>query len=409
MKSKKNKIISLASAFALVLVTLTGCGRGGASGGGDTVVISGSTSVQPFIEVLAEYYEKTHGGSPVDVQGGGSSAGIIAAQRGMADIGMSSRGLRGDELESRHVTIARDGLALVVNQDNPVSDLTLEQIRAIYTREITNWSQIYPNWLEITGARNDDIHVVTREEGSGTRGAFTEMVMDWRTRAVVSANLAPDWDCEDCVICETVFCTVCERCQCEDCEGNVCKKCEQDCEERHAGCASCVACEVHRGSVRVFRDTNHSETIHARTIVLNTNGAIRQFVAGNVNAIGYISLGTVVLCGLTPVKQLAIDGVAPFVPSETQTSCSNCTGRCTSNGNPRCTPYTFNPSYGLSRPFVFIIGAGATPETEIFVGFILSNEGQAKLAEYGLITGSEHTHATDLPFDGSPFRGGAAL
>jgi phosphate transport system substrate-binding protein len=257
----------------------------------------------------------------------------------MADIGMSSRGLRGEELESRHVTIARDGLALVVNQDNPVADLTLEQIREIYTREITNWSELGWN----APLSNGDIHVVTREEGSGTRGAFEEMVMQWRTTAVTQVEV-PVPPCESCEHCES--------------------------------------CGEGRTVTYERRDvTNHSASIHARTIVLNTNGAIRQFVAGNPNAIGYISLGTVEIDGLDPVIGVRIGGVEPTPEN------------------------VLNESYGLFRPFIFIIGGDedepASPETRTFVEFILSNEGQGFLTEkYGLVQSPDAS--------GLSFTGGAA-
>jgi ABC-type phosphate transport system substrate-binding protein len=394
----RRKVIALSAVAAMILSTLTACSESGASsssgGGGNTVVVAGSTSVQPFIEVLAAEYEEVYGGSPVDVQGGGSSAGIVAARDRIANIGMSSRGLRGDELELEHVTIALDGLALIVHPDNPVRDLTLPQIRDIYTGKVTDWS-----WLcsEFTFDDDDEpevnsncgncdfckfeggIHVVTREEGSGTRGAFEEMVMNWKTTAVVEASIAPDYKCEECTICETILCEVCTHCTCRECE-NICSECDEECKE-HKGCTNCVACEAHTGKINVYQDTNHSADIHGRTIVLNTNGAIRQFVAGNPNAIGYISLGTVEIDGLDPVIGVRIGGVEPTPEN------------------------VLNESYGLFRPFIFIIGGDedepASPETRTFVEFILSNEGQGFLTEkYGLVQSPDAS--------GLSFTGGAA-
>jgi len=157
-----------AVAFILVLHPLlltTACGgRQGAS-----FIVAGSTSVQPYVEILAERYAIEHHDVLIDIQGGGSSAGIQAAVSDTAAIGMSSRNLRGDELDLWWVEITKDGLAVVVHPDNPVTDLSLDQIRGIYSEQFTNWSEL--------GGPDARIHVITREEGSGTRGAFEEMVM----------------------------------------------------------------------------------------------------------------------------------------------------------------------------------------------------------------------------------------
>src|SRR5271157_1121452 len=104
----------------LALPLLTGCSRNS-----NTIIVAGSTSVQPFAEVLAEEYMTLHPGINIDVQGGGSAAGILATQSGTCDIGMSSRTLQGDETSLWSVEIARDGLAIVVNPANPVNNLTL--------------------------------------------------------------------------------------------------------------------------------------------------------------------------------------------------------------------------------------------------------------------------------------------
>ena len=155
--------------FAALLLSaflLTACGgRQNAS-----VVVAGSTSVQPYAEILAEEYAMLHPDSAIDVQGGGSSAGITAVESGTAHIGMSSRNLKESESHLWSAEIAKDGLAVIVNPLNPVSDLTLDQIRSIYTADASNWSAL--------GGANARIHIITREEGSGTRSAFEELVMD---------------------------------------------------------------------------------------------------------------------------------------------------------------------------------------------------------------------------------------
>ena len=133
------------------------------------IIVAGSTSVQPFAEVLAEEYMTLHPDVTIDIQGGGSAAGIMAAQSGIADIGMSSRELKGEEKSLWYVEIARDGLAVIVHPSNPIQNLTLDQISDIYAATVSNWSQL--------GGSSSQIHVITREDGSGTRGAFESLVM----------------------------------------------------------------------------------------------------------------------------------------------------------------------------------------------------------------------------------------
>ncbi|MGE5509402.1 MAG: phosphate ABC transporter substrate-binding protein [Chitinophagales bacterium] len=147
------------------------------------LVLAGSTSVQPLAEALAEEFMAKNPGVRVQVQGGGSSAGISAAKSGAADIGTSSRELKPDEKGLHEVKVALDGIAVVVHPKNSVKNLTSEQICKIYTGEITNWKQV--------GGKDAPIMVVTREAGSGTRGAFEELVMQKRsifTKAIVQGS-----------------------------------------------------------------------------------------------------------------------------------------------------------------------------------------------------------------------------
>jgi phosphate transport system substrate-binding protein len=134
-----------------------------------SIVLAGSTSVQPFAEILAEEYMILHPDIVIDIQGGGSAAGIMAVQSGTADIGMSSRELKDEEKSLWYVEIARDGLAVIVHPSNPIQNLTLNQIRDIYAATVSNWSQL--------GGTTSKIHVITREDGSGTRAAFVSLVM----------------------------------------------------------------------------------------------------------------------------------------------------------------------------------------------------------------------------------------
>ncbi len=142
--------------------------------GATDVIVAGSTTVQPLAELLAEGYESFTDDVTIIVQGGGSSVGVKSAADGTADIGMASREVKTSEFEENpglavH-TIARDGIAIVVHPGSGVHNLSVEQIRSIFSGEITNWNEV--------GGENTPLIVVSREEGSGTRAAFEDMVMD---------------------------------------------------------------------------------------------------------------------------------------------------------------------------------------------------------------------------------------
>ena len=115
-----------------------------ASGLSGNLSVNGSTSVGPVMEVLAEAYKALNPDVVIDVQQTGSGTGITSAIDGSCEIGMSSRALKDEEIAEGlvPVTIALDGIAVIVNQQNPVEDLTSEQIRQIYVGEITDWSQL---------------------------------------------------------------------------------------------------------------------------------------------------------------------------------------------------------------------------------------------------------------------------
>ena len=168
LSDKIIKLIRIIAAAVLipVIFLLSGCG---AIGPGYAIIFAGSTSVQPYVELLAEKYEHEYPDTHIDIQGGGSSAGIKAVFSGTADIGMSSRHLKESERELYVIDIAIDGLAVIINPKNTVVNLTIEQIRSIYTRAVTNWDEL--------GGAHSKIHVIAREEGSGTRSAFEELVM----------------------------------------------------------------------------------------------------------------------------------------------------------------------------------------------------------------------------------------
>ncbi|UXI04046.1 phosphate ABC transporter substrate-binding protein [Photobacterium sp. TY1-4] len=135
-----------------------------------TVTVTGSTSVSHVVEVLAENYSNAHQETFIAIQGIGSSAGIAAVKKEAADIGMSSRYLNADEInpDVTTVTIAHDGIALVVNKNNPVSNLTREQVSKIYHGEINNWNQV--------GGPDLKMAVVSRENASGSRFSFEDFM-----------------------------------------------------------------------------------------------------------------------------------------------------------------------------------------------------------------------------------------
>jgi phosphate transport system substrate-binding protein len=133
------------------------------------IIIAGSTSVQPFIEKVAEQFMEAHPEITINVQGGGSTAGIQATFNKTCKIGTSSRNLKVAESGLRAVLIAIDGIAVIVHPNNPLDDLSIEAIRDIFSGKIKNWNEL--------GGVNKAIIPVTREEGSGTRSSFEDMIM----------------------------------------------------------------------------------------------------------------------------------------------------------------------------------------------------------------------------------------
>jgi len=114
-------------------------------------------------------FMETHPDYGVNVQGGGSSAGIQACKSGACQVGMSSRELKTDEKDLVEIVVARDGLAIVVHPANPVRGMTLGEVKQVFAGDLRDW--------KLLGGPDRAITVVTREEGSGTRGAFQELVM----------------------------------------------------------------------------------------------------------------------------------------------------------------------------------------------------------------------------------------
>jgi phosphate transport system substrate-binding protein len=255
-----------------LVLMLAACGSSDAGG----LTVTGSTSVTPFAEHLAELYQHAHAGTAINIQGLGSSAGIRAALDGVAEIGMSSRDLEPDEADQlEQIVIARDALAVIVNPANPVAGLSTAQIQGIFGGQIRSWDAVGGPPLPIT--------VVGREAGSGTFSAFEELVMKGKPAATLA---------------------------------------------------------LRQGS----------------------NGAIRQIIAQDPNAIGYISLGIVD----PTVKALAIDSVDPSVE------------------------HVEAGTYKLVRPFLFVWRKGRTlsPLGQAFVDYVMGSEGQNELTKAGLVKGS---------------------
>ena len=184
------KLFSLALAAAMALSMLTGCGNSnntntnndansaGTQGSqtsqteqlSGVVNTNGSTSMEKVMQVLIEAFKEQQPNVTVNYTGSGSGAGVTSAIDGTADLGLASRALKSEEEEkgAQANIVALDGVAVVVNPDNAVDDLTVDQIAQIFKGEITNWKDL--------GGADEEIAVYGREAGSGTRGAFEELV-----------------------------------------------------------------------------------------------------------------------------------------------------------------------------------------------------------------------------------------
>ena len=235
-----------------------------------TISVGGSTSVTPLMELFQADYEKSHSNVKITISGTGSGDGIKGATEGTYEIGMSSRELTPAEIGAglEPLVIAIDGIATIIHNSNPISGLTLDQIKNIYTGTITRWEQLGAAANGKTGG----IAVVSREPGSGTRGAFQELVK--------------------------------------------------------------------------YADADQVKN----AIIFDGTGAIKSAIAGNADAIGYISLGSMD----NTIKALSVDGVAA------------------SNDNVK------NGSYKIARPFILITRKGAVlnPATKAFLDYTMADAGQ---------------------------------
>lgn len=163
------KIITVLCAAVMALSLFAGCGQKANDNGtttGGTVSTDGSTSMEKVIGALGESFMEANSGTTFTYNPTGSGSGIQAVSEGRCDIGLSSRALKDDEKASglKETIVALDGIAIIVNPQNPVKDLSLEQIAKIYTGEITNWKDV--------GGDDAEIVLIGREAGSGTRDGF---------------------------------------------------------------------------------------------------------------------------------------------------------------------------------------------------------------------------------------------
>lgn len=257
---------------ALIFLMAPGCNSASQTSPttGRPLCIAGSTSVQPFAEKLAEIYMDRHPGARIDVQGGGSSAGIYAATHGAADLGTSSRELIGEEKKLIEIPIAYDGIAVIVHPSNPLTNISLTEIRKIFSGAVKNWNAL--------GLPPHAIDLITREEGSGTREAFENLVMD-------------------------------------------------------------------------------KHEITPAALVQDSNGSVREIVAGDPHSLGYISAGLVD----QRVKVLAIDGVLPTREN------------------------IKNQTYKLVRRFLLVARTEPTGSCKAFLNFVLGPNGQQILESEGLV------------------------
>lgn len=154
----------------IALVVIVGAYMVVAPGSGSKVTIVGSTSVQPVAEQLATAYMKEHPNVKITVQGGGTAVGIKSAQDGTANIGTASKAISANDSQGlTQYTLGQDGVVAIVSPNNNITGLTKDQLKGIFAGNITNWNQV--------GGPDAKINVIVREDGSGTRDAFQDIVL----------------------------------------------------------------------------------------------------------------------------------------------------------------------------------------------------------------------------------------
>lgn len=170
----KKRIFALVFAVCLMVAAITGCGCSSKTSEGEAldgkVTLAGSTSMEKLCEALSESFMADNPGVTVTVEYTGSGAGLESLAAGLVDIGNASRGLKDEEKANGLVEniVAIDGIAVITEKNNSVTDISAETLSKIYTGELTNWSDL--------GGADMPIVVIGREAGSGTRDAFEELL-----------------------------------------------------------------------------------------------------------------------------------------------------------------------------------------------------------------------------------------
>ena len=185
------KIITILCIAVMALSLFAGCGQkaddNNTAAAGGTVSTDGSTSMEKVIGALGESFMEANSGTTFTYNPTGSGSGIQAVSEGRCDIGLASRSLKDDEKAGglQETVLAYDGIAIIVSPENPVSDLSVEQIAKIYTGEITNWKDV--------GGNDADIVLIGREAGSGTRDGF-ESITDTKDKCQYRQELTSTGD-----------------------------------------------------------------------------------------------------------------------------------------------------------------------------------------------------------------------
>ena len=173
--------------ISILLTVILACALSVSALADGSVSTDGSTSMEKVIGALGEYFMEQNPGVSFTYNPTGSGSGITAVAEGRCDIGLSSRSLKDDEKAQglQETVLALDGIAIIVNPANPVADLDLETIAKICTGEITNWKDV--------GGDDDEIVVIGREAGSGTRDGF-ESITDTKDACAYRQELTSTGD-----------------------------------------------------------------------------------------------------------------------------------------------------------------------------------------------------------------------